>query len=412
MEFPLLTLPWWCYGLVALSLTHVTIAAVTIYLHRHQAHRALRLHPVVSHFFRFWLWLTTGMVTREWVAIHRKHHAKCDTPSDPHSPQIYGIHRVLFAGAELYRTEARNRDTLLKYGHGTPDDWIEHALYSRHPTAGIAILLAGEVILFGSLGLTIWALQMLWIPFFAAGVVNGIGHYWGYRSFVTPDASRNILPWGILIGGEELHNNHHAHSSSARLSNRWWEFDLGWAYIRVLEMLHLATVCRVAPVVRFHPEGASCDASTLQAIITHRFEVLARFAGTLRQTILIEARGLRARRVPGLQESAALVALKHWLQSDSGTRLPEEERIALDRAFRSSAVLHTVSEMRDELAGLWGRSAAPREQMVRRLEDWCRRADASGIEALRQFANELRCMASIPASLSGRRRTWNATHMT
>ena len=237
----------WQIVAYTLAVTHVTIAGVTIYLHRCQAHRALDLHPVVSHFFRFWLWLSTGMVTREWAAIHRKHHAKCETEQDPHSPQTRGLKKVLLEGSELYREESRNLETLQKYGHGTPDDWIERNLYTRFSFAGVYLTLALNVALFGVIGISVFAVQMLWIPIFAAGVINGLGHWWGYRSWDSPDASTNIAPWGILIGGEELHNNHHAFASSAKLSSKWYEFDIGWMYIRILSILGLATVRRVAP---------------------------------------------------------------------------------------------------------------------------------------------------------------------
>ena len=230
-------LPWWGYVLVALGLTHVTIASVTIFLHRHQAHRALELHPVASHFFRFWLWLTTGMVTKEWAAIHRKHHAKCETTEDPHSPQIYGINRVLWGGVFLYVKESYNRETLERYGHGTPDDWMERNVYSRHQILGLTLMGVVNLALFGLVpGVLILLTQIVWIPFWAAGVINGIGHFFGYRNYGCADASTNIVPWGILIGGEELHNNHHAFASSAKLSSKWYEFDIGWMYIRVMEM--------------------------------------------------------------------------------------------------------------------------------------------------------------------------------
>lgn len=235
-------LPWWGYVVIALALTHITIAAVTIFLHRHQAHRALELHPAVSHFFRFWLWLTTGQVTKEWVSIHRKHHAKCETVDDPHSPQILGIEKVLLEGAELYKKEAGNTETLARYGKNTPDDWLERNLYARHSFSGVILLLVINFILFGPIGVTIWAVQMMWIPLMAAGIVNGVGHYSGYRNTETNDASTNIVPWGIVIGGEELHNNHHAHPLSAKLSLKWWEFDIGWMYVRILEILGLAHV--------------------------------------------------------------------------------------------------------------------------------------------------------------------------
>src|SRR5690606_31837220 len=259
MSLGLIDLPWWGYIVVALGFTHITIAAVTIYLHRCQAHRALDLHPAVSHFFRFWLWMTTGMETKQWAAVHRKHHARCETADDPHSPQILGIGKVLQEGAELYRVEAKNQETLDKFGSGTPDDWLERNLYTRHSALGIGLMLLINVVLFGPLGLTIWAVQMAWIPITAAGIINGACHYWGYRNFDADDASTNIVPWGILIGGEELHNNHHSYASSARLSSKWYEFDIGWMYIRMLQACHLAKVKKVAPKVRFDWAKTRCD---------------------------------------------------------------------------------------------------------------------------------------------------------
>ena len=385
MQFALFDLPWWAYVVVTLGLTHVTIVAVTIYLHRHQAHSALDLHPVASHFFRLWLWLTTGMVTRVWVAIHRKHHAATETLADPHSPQIHGIRKVLFEGAELYRVESLNAQSMQKFGHGTPDDWIERKLYARHSVLGVSIMLVIEVLLFGPIGLTMWAVQMLWIPFFAAGVINGIGHYWGYRNFAPSDASTNIVPWGILIGGEELHNNHHAYISSARFSSRWWEFDIGWLYIRLLEMCHLAKVRRVAPRVHFGITRIRCDEANLQAVIMHRYEVLARFAKALQQTVDDEA----ARMARDPNGPLATSAARHMLLSD-GRALPARDRAALDRAVHSSKVLACLHAMREELAALWGRSSASKAELVRRLEEWCARAEKSGISALRDFAGTLR----------------------
>ncbi|NMF98244.1 fatty acid desaturase [Aromatoleum toluolicum] len=389
MQAGLLDLPWWAYVLVTLGLTHVTIASVTIFLHRHQAHRALALQPVVAHFFRFWLWLTTGMVTREWVAIHRKHHATTEMADDPHSPQVHGIWKVLLEGAELYRLESRNAATLAQYGRGTPDDWIERRLYTPHSALGVGIMLIIDLVLFGPIGLTIWAVQMLWIPIFAAGVINGIGHYWGYRNFAPYDASRNIVPWGVLIGGEELHNNHHAYASSARFSNRWWEFDVGWMYIRALGIVHLAKVRKVAPRIRYTALKTHCDADTLQAVITHRYDVLARFARTLQRTATQEIRRLRDGAVPGLKDSSALKAVRHWLQRDAQA-LPEKERAVLEQALHSSPVLSTIDSMRQDLTALWGRSAASKDQLVRQLEDWCRRAEQSGIDALQEFSRTLR----------------------
>ncbi|HJQ63147.1 MAG TPA: fatty acid desaturase [Burkholderiales bacterium] len=383
----LLDLPWWGYVIYTLVVTHITIAAVTIFLHRHQAHRALDLHPLPSHFFRFWLWFTTGMVTKEWTAIHRKHHAKCESEEDPHSPQIVGIRKVLWQGTELYRNEARNADTLERYGHGTPDDWIERHLYTRYSVYGIVLLLILNFVVFGFIGLTIWAVQMAWIPFFAAGVINGIGHFWGYRNFQPEDASRNIVPWGILIGGEELHNNHHAYASSARLSNRWFEFDIGWLYIRMMEMLGLAQVKKVAPKVRLVADKTHCDLATVQAVVTHRYQVVANYAKSLRRTCADEMRALRARAV-----SVDRATLKRWLHIDARA-LPTTERAQMNEVLSKSSVLNTIYTMRQELATVWERSSASKEQLVGHLEDWCRRAEASGISALQDFSRQLRCYA-------------------
>jgi len=385
----LIPLPWWGYVLVALALTHVTIAAVTIFLHRHQAHRALDLHQAVSHFFRFWLLLTTGMVTKEWAAVHRKHHAKCETEEDPHSPKVYGLRKVLLEGTELYRIGASDAETLAKYGHGTPDDWIERKLYSRHSIMGVAIMLSLDLALFGFAGLAVWAVQMLWIPFFAAGVINGLGHHSGYRNFQTEDASTNIVPFGILIGGEELHNNHHAYASSARLSSKWFELDVGWLYICGLELLRLAQVKKLAPKIRFEFGKARCDLHTLQAVITHRYDVVQRFARSLRSTLAEELERVKTR---GQAVDARVV--KRWLQRDKKD-LAAHERIRLEEMLSTSKVLATVYSMRQELTGLWARSSASKEQLLNQLEDWCRRAEKSGIAQLATFSRTLRGYASV-----------------
>ena len=377
-------LPWWGYVVYALVVTHITIAAVTIYLHRCQAHRALDLHPIVSHFFRFWLWLTTGMITKNWASIHRKHHARCETEEDPHSPQIVGIDKVLWEGAELYRKEARNQETMEKFGQGMPDDWIEHHLYTKHDRIGIGSLVVLNFVLFGFAGVAIWAVQMLWIPLFAAGVINGIGHYWGYRIFQPEDASTNIVPWGILIGGEELHNNHHAYASSARFSSRWYEFDIGWFYIRVMQAVGLAEVKKVAPKIRFDTAKTRCDFATVQAVITHRYEVLAKYAKSLRRTCAEEIQSLKARAV-----SVDRATLRRMLHMNAAA-LPATHRAEMNQALKNSNVLTTVYTMREELTALWQRSNASKEQLVRELEDWCARAEASGISALKEFSRRLR----------------------
>ncbi|MHB1101158.1 MAG: DesA family fatty acid desaturase, partial [Burkholderiales bacterium] len=360
-----------------------TIVSVTIFLHRHQAHRALDLSPAVSHFFRFWLWLTTGMVTREWAAIHRKHHAKCETADDPHSPQVLGLNRVLWGGVLLYVKESKNTDTMIRYGHGTPDDWIEKRLYSRFPGLGITLMLLLDILLFGIPGVLVWGIQMIWIPFWAAGVINGVGHYFGYRNFRAEDASTNIFPLGILIGGEELHNNHHAYASSAKLSSRWYEFDIGWMYIRILELMGLARVKKTAPKLRLAKAKEECDLETLQAVITHRYEVLAKYAKTLR-SIYAEEVG----RMPGID----LAMVRKWLHRDA-QELDEASRAKLGVALEGSPALKTVYTMRQELESLWQRSAASKEHLVSQLEDWCHKAEASGIAQLKAFSRRLRSYA-------------------
>jgi len=384
-----LDLPWWGYILVALGLTHVTIASVTIFLHRHQAHRALDLHPVASHFFRFWLWLTTGMVTKEWAAIHRKHHAKCETAEDPHSPQIYGINRVLWGGVFLYVKESYNRETLERYGHGTPDDWMERNVYSRHQILGLTLMGVVNLALFGLVpGALILLTQIAWIPFWAAGVINGIGHFFGYRNYGCADASTNIVPWGILIGGEELHNNHHAFASSAKLSSKWYEFDIGWMYIRIMEMVGLATVKKVAPKPRFAAPKPAADFDTLHAVIANRYDVLSRYAKSIKKTYHEELERL-AHWSP--RDAATLRSLKRALLRVQ--ELSEAERVRLTEALKNSRALATVVAMRHELAALWERSSASKEQLLRQLQDWCHRAESSGIVPLQDFSRRLRCYA-------------------
>ena len=385
----LLDLPWWGYVAIALVLTHITIASVTIYLHRCQAHRALELHPLVSHFFRFWLWLTTGMVTKEWAAIHRKHHAKVETADDPHSPQIHGINRVLWLGVFLYVKEAYNQETMERYGHGTPDDWMERNVYTPYSVWGVFLLLALNLAVFGVVpGLLIWITQIAWIPFWAAGVINGIGHYFGYRNYDVADASTNIVPWGILIGGEELHNNHHAFAASAKLSSKWYEFDVGWMYICILESLGLATVKRLAPKPRFAHPKAAVDLETLHAVIANRYDVLSRYAKSFRRTYAEELERLRKW---SPRDAEVLRSLKRALLRGQAAAGTEGTRLA--EALKNSRALATVLAMRNELLALWERSSASKEQLLRHLQDWCRRAEASGIAPLVDFSLRLRSYA-------------------
>ncbi len=383
-------LPWWGYVITTLVLTHITIASVTIFLHRHQAHRALDLHAIPSHFFRFWLWLTTGQVTKEWAAIHRKHHAKCETVDDPHSPQILGIKQVLLEGYELYKKESRNQETLTRYGHGTPNDWLERHVYSQYPTLGVMLMLVIDVLCFGVIGLTIWAVQMAWIPVTAAGIINGAGHYWGYRNYQSNDASRNLIPWGVLIGGEELHNNHHAYATSAKLSTKPYEFDIGWLYIRTLQALRLARAKKLPPQLRLDKSKTVCDADTVQAVISHRYEVLRKYAKSLQHTYQEEMSQLK-QVLPGFGK-VDVSRVKNWLQLDA-QELSEPEQLKLNLVIQNSPKIYLAYTLRQELAAIWQRSNATKEQLVNDLEAWCRRAENSGIEALQKFSLRLRCYA-------------------
>ena len=379
----------WQIFIYTLIVTHITIAGVTIFLHRCQAHRALDLHAIPSHFFRFWLWMTTGMVTKEWAAIHRKHHAKCETEEDPHSPVTRGIDKVVYEGAELYRIEARNTETIEKYGHGTPDDWIERNVYTKHSALGVSMLLVINIMLFGVLGLSVWAVQMMWIPVTAAGIINGIGHYWGYRNFDCKDASTNILPWGIIIGGEELHNNHHTYGTSAKLSSKWYEFDIGWMYIMILSFFGLAKVKKVAPAPRFDREKLVADLDTLQSIVANRYDVMAKYALSLRQVWGDEIANIRAK---SALEKDVLKSSKILLQCEPAT-LEAEQQQQLSEIFKYSDTLKTMHEMRTELAALWERSHSSSDQLLAQLRDWCARAEASGIRSLEQFSLRLRSYA-------------------
>ena len=378
-------LSWWQVLIFTLVVTHITIAAVTIFLHRTQAHRAMELGPIPSHFFRFWLWLTTGMVTKEWVAIHRKHHAKCETPDDPHSPQTRGIETVFWQGAELYRAEAKNKETLAKFGHGTPDDWIERNLYTRFSWQGVALMLIINVTLFGALGATVWAVQMLWIPVTAAGIINGIGHYWGYRNFEAPDASTNISPWGLIIGGEELHNNHHTYPTSAKFSVKRYEFDLGWAYIRAMQAIGWARVKKVPPKLQLGDIRPVADEKTLEAVITNRYEVMARYAREMRRACSDEISVLQARG----QDLSILKAARRWLHRDDD-RVPADARNQVDQARAASPALDKMLTMREELRQMWLNTSVSREQLTHDLQAWCKRAEDSGIARLQVFSQRLR----------------------
>jgi stearoyl-CoA desaturase (delta-9 desaturase) len=375
-----------CY---TLAVTHITIASVTIYLHRHQAHRALELHAIPSHFFRFWLWLTTGQVTKEWAAIHRKHHAKCDTEEDPHSPVTRGIKKVFWEGAELYRAESKNMETMEKYGHGTPTDWMERNVYTRYSWAGVVALLFINFALFGVIGISVWAVQMMWIPVTAAGIINGIGHYWGYRNYDCSDAATNIIPFGILIGGEELHNNHHTFATSAKLSSKWYEFDIGWAYIRTLEVMGLAKVKKRAPEPKFAKGKVEADFDTLQSVIANRYDVMAKYAKSIKAAWHEEVEHLKNQ---AELEARFLKSSRKLLQREPG-KLEAPQQQQLVELFQHSKALETMHNMRVELGVIWERSHFTRDQLLHKLQDWCNRAEASGIKSLQEFSFRLRSYA-------------------
>ncbi len=387
----LLAATWWQIVLYALVTTHITIAAVTIFLHRSQAHRALDLHAIPSHFFRLWLWLGTGQVTKEWVSIHRKHHAKCETEEDPHSPQTRGIKTVLLTGAELYRVESKNQETLKKYGHGTPDDWLERNLYTRFSWQGVGLMMIIDLALFGAAGLAVWAVQMAWIPVTAAGIINGLGHWWGYRNFEAADASTNLSPWGILIGGEELHNNHHTYPTSAKLSVKPYEFDIGWMYIRMMEMVGLATVRKTVPTMKLGSVKPVADSHTLEAVIANRYEVMAKYAAHLRTACRVELERLKAEGAENTAKWKDMHMAKRWLHRDED-KIPVGVKAQVANAWADNEKLKKLVTMREELRQLWTRTNVSAEQLVADLQAWCKKAEESGIAALQEFALKLRAV--------------------
>jgi stearoyl-CoA desaturase (delta-9 desaturase) len=378
-------LAWWQMVLFTLAMTHITMISVTVFLHRHQAHRALDLHPIASHFFRLWLWLTTGQVTKEWASIHRKHHAKCEQPDDPHSPHVYGIKTVLLQGAELYRAESKNKETMARYGHGTPDDWLERNLYTRYSWQGVGLMMILDLALFGIAGLAVWAVQMAWTPIMAAGIVNGAAHFWGYRNFEAPDASTNISPWGIIIAGEELHNNHHTYPTSAKLSVKPYEFDIGWMYISLMQMVGLAKVKKTPPKLAYGDIKPVADEKTLEALIANRYEIMAGYAKGVQQAFKHEVEALKARSA----DTSMIKAANRWLHRDT-EKVPASVVPELAKARAASPALDKMVTMREELRQLWLNTSHSREQLLLDLQAWCHRAEESGIAALREFSLKLR----------------------
>ncbi len=386
MVFGYLNLSFWGYVLAIMILTQITIAAVTIYLHRHQTHKALTLHPIVSHFFRFWLWLTTGMVTADWVAIHRKHHATTDIEGDPHSPVVLGIKKVFWEGAELYRAARKDREMIEKYSHGTPKDWIERNVYSRHSAKGVTLMLLLDLFFFGAPGLTIWAIQMMWIPFHAAGVVNGIGHYWGYRNYECPDAATNIFPWGFWIGGEELHNNHHTFASSAKFSVKWWEFDIGWMYIRILSFFRLAKVKKLPPKLARDEGKLHVDLDTVKAVISNRFQVMSNYYRSVIRPILQYEKNNSIE----TKEDKKLFQRAGRLLRREDSLLTTKAKTRLQSLLDAREQLRVVYSYKQSLQNVWLKTASSQKELIEALQQWCRQAEESGLEVLRQFAQQLK----------------------
>jgi len=363
---------------------HLTLLSVTVYLHRAQAHRSVELHPALAHAFRFWLWLTTGMNTKEWVSVHRKHHARCEGPEDPHSPQVHGLGKVLREGAELYREAAASEGITEKFGHGTPADRIERLLYSRHPYLGVALLALVEFVLFGLAGIAVFAIQMLCIPVLAAGVINGLGHFWGYRNFETDDAATNITPLAAIVCGEELHNNHHAYPSSARFSLRRWELDLGWGYIRLFSLLGLARVRRVAPRPVFRADKDGMDMDTVKAIVSSRLHVMEDFARRVIKPVHAEQTRLLSRADrPAFQRARRDLIRVEALRDEAA-------RARVAAALAASEALRTVHRCQVELQGIWQRAGASQDALLAALQTWCQEAEATGDEYLQAFAIRLR----------------------
>ncbi|OGV50072.1 MAG: aminotransferase [Legionellales bacterium RIFCSPHIGHO2_12_FULL_42_9] len=386
MIFGVLNLSFWGYVLTTVVLTQISIAGVTIYLHRHQTHRALNLHPIISHFFRFWLWLATGQVTAQWVAVHRKHHATTDIEGDPHSPVVFGIKKVLLEGTELYRAARKDREIIEKYSHGTPNDWIERNVYSRHSSKGVFLMLLIDVLLFGVPGVSIWAIQMMWIPFWAAGVLNGVGHFFGYRNYETPDASRNIFPLAFWIGGEELHNNHHAFASSAKFSQKWWEFDIGWMYICILSFLKLATVKKLPPKLMQQANKTQIDRSTVKAVIGNRFQVMSHYYKEVTRPIL---KHVKRNHIQNGLDKHAFIGANRILRRQNNL-LSTKENSRLQALLSHYEMLRTIHNYRESLQNVWLKAAKSQEELIGTLQQWCKQAEESGIEVLRQFSQRLK----------------------
>jgi len=389
MFYGLINLPWWGYIVLTLVLTHVTSICITIYLHRCQAHRAITVHPIAAHFFRFWLWATTGMETKAWTAIHRKHHSRCETIDDPHSPQVLGLKTVFWQGAELYRKESKNQETMDRYGQGTPDDWMERNVYS-HSGKGLLFMFLVNVILFGVPGIAVWAGQMIWTPLAAAGLINGIGHYWGYRNFECTDAATNISPWGIFVVGEELHNNHHTFGTSAKFSVKPWEFDLGWGYVCFLKMFGLVSVKRVPPQLQEVP-GRQVDLETVKAVVANRFQVMSHYSQEVVYPVFQELKQ------KGSEGKERLTRHVRRLLILEDSLMDKNKQAELANVLKHNETLRTVYHYRQQLQAIWGKTTATHKELLDALQEWCHQAEATGIAVLQQFVKRLRTFTSVSA---------------
>jgi stearoyl-CoA desaturase (delta-9 desaturase) len=383
-------LPWWGYAAFTFAMVELMFLGVTLYLHRDQSHGGLVLHPVLRHFFRFWLWFCSGTVTREWVAVHRRHHTFADRPGDPHSPVVFGLKRVVLEGYELYIAAARDPKILANYGRGTPDDWLERRLYSRFPKLGISLFVLLQLVAFGVPAITMLAVQLIAQPFFAAGIINGLGHRIGYRSFEMPTAATNIVPWGVLIGGEELHNNHHAFPSSPRFAVQWWEIDMGWLFICVFRAFGLARVGSLAPTPNIVRDRADINADTVRALFTNRMHVLRDYRRRVIRPVFRELTKQENASVHA--RGSAQLLVRHPKLLDERAR--QQLRELLDRY----EVLRTVIEFRDRMQQLWDETSTSHGRALEQLRDLCTQAEGSSLLALRRFALTLRTYAPAAGS--------------
>lgn len=387
---------WWQMLIFFLVTYHLTVITVTVYLHRHMAHQSVDLNPVLRVFFRLWLYFGTGMDPREWTAVHRKHHAVCETEEDPHSPKVYGIKRVLIGGAELYgESIIDNKDGMLeKYTRGCPDNWFERNIFQNRHT-GIMILLGIEIILFGFPGMIIWAGQMMSIPVMAAGVINGIGHYWGYRNYESPDMSKNIVPWGIIVGGEELHSNHHTYPNSAKFSSKWWEFDLGWFYICLFSFLGLAKVHHAGRPATSHDKSKSTiDINTAMGAINDRFRIMADYANKVVNPLIKDAM-----KHADVETKSLLKGAKRLLCQDPNMVTDEQEnKQKIEQILNVSDRLRTVYQLKLDLQKVWKQRVKSRDEIMSAFKAWMDEAENSGINVVKDFASYLKTY-TLPAGL-------------